>query len=81
MENTNMKSRKKNIIMGAVTGFATGIIWELFIITPLMSDWTLRSIIVALTVSGIGCSFAGMLFGAAKDKKENRSEETTAEVL
>ena len=27
-----------------------------------MSDWTLRSIIVALSVSGFGCSIAGAVF-------------------
>ena len=51
--------------------------WELMIITPLMSDWTLRSIIVALTVSGCGCSVAGVVFAIVKSKK---AENKTAEV-
>ena len=40
MENTNKKENKIEIVKGAVIGFAVGVIWELMIITPLMSDWT-----------------------------------------
>ena len=68
MENTK-RTNKINVVMGMITGFAVGVIWELMIITPLMSDWTLRSIIVALTVSGFGCSIAGAVFAVGKNKK------------
>ena len=70
MENTN----KMRIVKNAVIGFAVGVMWELMIITPLMSDWTLRSIIVALTVSGCGCAFAGGIFAVAK-KKESENKD------
>ena len=70
MENTNNKVNKMVIVKGAVIGFAVGIIWELMIITPLMSDWTLRSIIVALIVSGCGCSITGGIFALSKKNKE-----------
>ena len=75
MENTNKKVNKMEIFKGAVIGFATGVIWELMIITPLMSDWTLRSIIVALTVSGFGCSIAGGIFALGKKNKAEKSED------
>jgi hypothetical protein len=77
MENTNKKTNKMGIAKNAVIGFAVGVMWELMIITPLMSDWTLRSIIVALTVSGCGCSVAGVVFAIGKSKK---AENKTAEV-
>ena len=76
MENTNKKENKMEIVKGAVIGFAVGVIWELMIITPLMSDWTLRSIIVALTVSGCGCSIAGGIFALGKKKKAENTEST-----
>jgi hypothetical protein len=73
MENTNKKTNKMGIAKNAVIGFAVGVMWELMIITPLMSDWTIRSIIVALTVSGFGCSIAGPVFAIGKNKKtENK---------
>ena len=75
MENTNKKVNKMEIVKGAVIGFATGVIWELMIITPLMSDWTLRSIIVALTVSGCGCSIAGGIFALGEKNKAEKSED------
>jgi hypothetical protein len=75
MENTNKKVSKMEIVKGAVIGFATGVIWELMIITPLMSDWTLRSVIVALTVSGCGCSIAGGIFALGKKNKAEKSED------
>jgi hypothetical protein len=74
MENTNKRVNKMEIVKGAVIGFATGVIWELMIITPLMSDWTIRSIIVALTVSGCGCSIAGGIFALGKKNKAEKSE-------
>lgn len=77
MENTNKKINKMGIAKNAVIGFAVGVMWELMIITPLMSDWTLRSIIVALTVSGCGCSVAGVVFAIGKSKK---ADNKTAEV-
>ena len=77
MENTNKKTNKMGIAKNAVIGFAVGVMWELMIITPLMSDWTLRSIIVALTVSGCGCSVAGVVFAIGKSKK---ADNKTAEV-
>lgn len=75
MENINKKVNKMKIVKGAVIGFAVGVIWELMIITPLMSDWTLRSIIVALTVAGCGCSFAGGIFALSKKNKAEKSED------
>ena len=75
MENTNKKVYKMEIVKGAVIGFVVGVIWELMIITPLMSDWTLRSIIVALTVSGCGCSIAGGIFALGKKKKAEKSAD------
>ena len=74
MENTNKRINKMEIVKGAVIGFATGVIWELMIITPLMSDWTLRSIIVALTVSGFGCSIAGGIFALSKKNKAEKQK-------
>ena len=74
MENTNKKVNKMEIVKGAVIGFAVGVIWELMIITPLMSDWSLRSIIVALTVSGCGCAFAGSIFAIAKKNDSTKNE-------
>ena len=74
MENTNKKENKMEIVKGAVIGFAVGVIWELMIITPLMSDWSLRSIIVALTVSGCGCAFAGSIFAIAKKNDSSKKE-------
>ena len=82
MENTNKKANKMEIVKGAVIGFAVGVMWELIIITPLMSDWTIRSIIVALTVSGCGCSIAGGIFAIGKNKKvENENKNVKAEVI
>ena len=82
MENTNKKANKMEIVKGAVIGFAVGVMWELMIITPLMSDWTIRSIIVALTVSGCGCSIAGAVFAIGKNKKvENENKNVKAEVI
>ena len=68
MENTK-KVNKMEIVKGMIAGFAVGIMWELMIITPIMRDWTLRSIIVALIVSGCGCSVAGAVFAIGKNKK------------
>ena len=73
MENTNKKANMMKVVKGAVAGFAVGVIWELMIITPIMSDWSLRSIIVALTVTGFGCSIAGGLFSLGKDKKTEKN--------
>ncbi len=82
MENTNKKVNKMEIVKGAFIGFAVGVMWELMIITPLMSDWTIRSIIVALTVSGCGCSIAGAVFAIGKNKKvENENKNVKAEVI
>ena len=81
MENTNKKVSKMEIVKGAVIGFAVGVIWELMIITPLMSDWTLRSIIVALTVSGCGCSIAGGIFALGKKNKAEKSENKNEVVM
>ena len=82
MENTNKKENKMEIVKGAFIGFAVGVMWELMIITPLMSDWTIRSIIVALTVSGCGCSIAGAVFAIGKNKKvENENKNVKAEVI
>ena len=75
IEITNKKVNKMEIVIGAIIGFAVGVIWELMIITPLMSDWTLRSIIVALTVSGCGCSIAGGIFALGKKNKAEKSED------
>ena len=75
MENTNKKVNKMEIVKGAVIGFAVGVIWELMIITPLMSDWTVRSIIVVLAVSGCGCSIAGGIFALGKKNKAEKSED------
>ena len=75
MENTKIFN-KMEVVKGMIAGFAVGIIWELMIITPLMSDWTFRSIIVALVVSGCGCSVAGAVFAIGKNKKaENKEAE------
>ena len=74
MENTNMTTNKMRIVKNAVIGFAVGVMWELMIITPLMSDWTLRSIIVAMTVSGCGCAFAGGIFAVCKNKESENTE-------
>ena len=63
-----------------IPGFAVGVIWELMIITPLMSDWTLRSIIVALSVSGFGCSIAVAVFAIGKNKK-NENKNAKVEVI
>lgn len=79
MENTK-KIEKMRIVKGMITGFAAGIIWELMIIAPLMQDWTLRSIIVAMTVSGCGCSIAGAVFAIGKNKKAE-NENGKAEVV
>lgn len=82
MENTNKKVNKMEIVKGAFIGFAVGVMWELMIITPLMSDWTIRSIIVALTVSGCGCSIAGAVFAIGKNKKvENENKNVKAEAI
>ena len=80
MENTNKKVNKINVVKGAVIGFATGVIWELMIIAPLMSDWTLRSVIVAMTVSGFGCSIAGGILSLTKKDKAENSEEKNAAI-
>ena len=75
MENTN----KMRIVKNAVIGFAVGVMWELMIIAPLMSDWTLRSIIVAMTVSGCGCALAGGIFAVCKNKElENKENKVVA---
>ena len=74
MENTNKTTNKMRIAKNAVIGFAVGVMWELMIITPLMSDWTLRSIIVAMTVSGCGCAFAGGIFAVCKNKESENTE-------
>ena len=75
MKNTN----KMDIVKNAVVGFAVGVMWELMIITPLMSDWSLRSIIVALTVSGCGCAFAGSIFAIAKKNDSSKKENVVVE--
>ena len=80
MENTK-KVNKVEVLKGAVIGFAVGVIWELMIITPLMSDWTLRSIIVALTVSGCGCSLAGGIMALSKKNKAEKSENKNEVVM
>ena len=74
MENTNKILSKMEIVKGAVAGFAVGVIWELFIITPLISNLTLRSIIVALVVSGCGCGLAGGIISIGKKSKDKKSE-------
>ena len=74
MENTTKKVSKKNLVIGAFIGFAIGIIWELMIITPIMYNWTIRSIIVALVVSGCGCSVAGMIFAWGRNKQKEKKE-------
>ena len=79
MENTN-KVSKMEVFKGMIAGFAVGVIWELMIITPLMSDWTIRSIIVALSVSGLGCSIAGAVFAIGKNKK-NENKNAKVEVI
>ena len=79
MENTKIVS-KMEVVKGMIAGFAVGVIWELMIITPLMSDWTLRSIIVALSVSGFGCSIAGAVFAIGKNKK-NENKNAKVEVI
>ena len=70
----NKITNKMRIVKNAVVGFAVGVMWELVIITPLMSDWTLRSIIVALTVSGCGCALAGGIMAVGKNKKSEDKE-------
>ena len=75
--NNTKKENRMNVVKGMIAGFAVGVIWELMIITPLMRDWTLRSIIVALAVSGVGCSIAGAIFAVGKNKK---AEEGNAKV-
>ena len=67
--NNTKKVNRMNVVKGMIAGFAVGVIWELMIITPLLRDWTLRSIIVALAVSGVGCSIAGAIFAVGKNKK------------
>ena len=79
MENT-IKVSKMEVVKGMIAGFAVGVIWELMIITPLMSNWTLRSIIVALVVSGCGCSVAGAIFAIGKNKK-TENEKTKFEFI
>ena len=79
MENTK-KVNKMEIVKGMLAGFAVGIMWELMIITPIMRDWTLRSIIVALVVSGCGCSVAGAVFAIGKNKKAE-NEAAKVEVI
>ena len=79
MENTK-KVNKMEIVKGMLVGFAVGIMWELMIITPIMRDWTLRSIIVALVVSGCGCSVAGAVFAIGKNKKAE-NEAAKVEVI
>ena len=81
MENTNKKVSKMEIVKGAVIGFAVGVIWELMIIIPLMSDWTLRSVIVAFTVSGCGCSLTGGIMALNKKNKAEKSEEKNIVVM
>ena len=81
MENTNKIVNKMEIVKGTVIGFAVGVIWELMIITPLMSDWSLRSVIVALTVSGCGCSLAGGIMALSKKNKAEKSEEKNVVVM
>ncbi|SNU07677.1 hypothetical protein SAMN06297422_1122 [Lachnospiraceae bacterium] len=73
-------SSKMEVVKGMIAGFAVGVIWELMIITPLMSDWTIRSIIVALSVSGFGCSIAGAVFAIGKNKK-NENKNAKVEVI
>ncbi|MBO4864869.1 MAG: hypothetical protein J5517_10930 [Eubacterium sp.] len=74
MDNT-MNTSKMEILKGAAVGFAVGVMWELMIITPIMSDWSLRSIIVAMTVSGLGCSVAGGIFAVAKKNRTDKSAD------
>ena len=74
MENTNKKVSKMDVVKGAIIGFAVGMMWELMIITPIMSDWSMRSIIVAMAVSGCGCSVAGGIFAYAKKNSEKKAE-------
>ncbi len=81
MENTNKKVSKMEIVKGAVIGFAVGAIWELMIITPLISDWTLRSVVVALTVSGCGCGLAGGIMALSKKNKAEKSEDKNTVVV
>ena len=69
MENTNKKVSKMEIVKGAV------------IIIPLMSDWTLRSVIVAFTVSGCGCSLTGGIMALNKKNKAEKSEEKNIVVM
>jgi uncharacterized membrane protein YadS len=82
-EDNKMDNKMTNIMRigkNAVIGFAVGVMWELMIITPLMSDWTLRSTIVALVVSGCGCSVAGAVFAIGKNKKAE-NEESKVKVI
>ena len=72
-----MKVNKMKMVRNAVIGFGTGVMFELMIISPIMSGWSLRSIIVALMVSGLGCSVAGALLSVGK---KNMSEKTKAAV-
>lgn len=72
-----MKVNKMKMVKNAVIGFGAGVMWELMIISPNMSGWSLRSIIVALMVSGLGCSVAGALLSVGK---KNMSEKTKAAV-
>ncbi|MBO4863260.1 MAG: hypothetical protein J5517_02735 [Eubacterium sp.] len=73
--NNTKKVNKMEILKGAVIGFAVGVIWELMIITPLMSDWSLRSIIVAMSVAGLGCSVAGGIFAIGKKNGTDKSTD------
>ena len=74
----SMKVNKMEVLKGAVIGFAVGVMWELMIITPIMSDWPLRSIIVAMTVAGCGCSVAGGIFAVSKKNKADKKNEAVA---
>lgn len=81
MDNTNNKVSKMEVVKGAAIGFATGLMWELMIITPIMSDWSFRSIIVAMTVSGIGCSIAGGIFAVSKKNQKDKKEAENSIVV
>ena len=69
------KTNKMTIAKNAVIGFAVGVMWELMIITPIMSDWSIRSIIVAMTVTGCGCALAGGIFAVGKNKDIVKKEK------
>ena len=67
-KNDNKEKKLSKTIRGAVIGLACGIFAEFMMIIPLMSNWPIRSIVVALSVAGIVWSLVGGFIGRNIDK-------------